>query len=207
MEVFNKSPADWTLSGQDDLAVCPIGLDPGAVRFTSVCLKEPWRESEFLTPELRDDRRIGIGDTVFIVGRFVNHEGKQKNTPSVRFGQISMMPDEPVDSPFSGKPQECFLVDAKTRCGYSGSPAFVYFSRESYRQDYDPQHPIYSAAPWASWLLGIEWGQIPEPIKVSTSPSKGSKSMKGKEQAEEGYISVGTGMAGVIPRGSASPVA
>ena len=53
---------------------------------------------------------IGPGDDVFIVGRFVNHEGKQQNHPTVRFGAIAQMPGEPITFP-DGTHQDSFLVE------------------------------------------------------------------------------------------------
>jgi len=40
----------------------------------------------------RLDLEIGPGDDVFMVGRFVDHDGKDTNVPSVRFGNISTLP-------------------------------------------------------------------------------------------------------------------
>lgn len=106
----------------DDVAVCPIRL-MGAfhkVKFIST--------GHFLSKKTIDDLEIGPGDDVFIVGRFVNHEGKQRNTPSVRFGCISQMPSEPIV--IDGFPQESFLVEARSISGYSGSPVFVYLPQQ-----------------------------------------------------------------------------
>src|SRR5260370_1057024 len=66
------------------------------------------------------------GGSGFLVGRFVNHEGRQKNSPSVRFGNLAMMPGEPVYHKHSeSQGEESFLVDIRTISGYSGSPVFV----------------------------------------------------------------------------------
>jgi Trypsin-like peptidase domain len=185
--LINKELEEWTLSDDNDLAVCPVGLEREKHRFRAV--------DQFLTRELLSSKPyIGIGDEVFIAGRFVNQAGKQKNTPSVRFGHISMLPQEPVDNPFSGKPQESFLVDAKTRSGYSGSPVFVYLDRPEFRKVYDPNDTIQAASPWQCWLLGIEWGQVPEPVKVQVTIAA-----KGQTHIGEQHFNIGTGMAGVIP--------
>jgi hypothetical protein len=39
-----------------------------------------------------DTMNIGPGDDVFVVGRFINHEGRQLNLPTARFGCIGQMP-------------------------------------------------------------------------------------------------------------------
>jgi hypothetical protein len=105
----------------------------------------------------------------------VNHEGKQRNLPSARFGNIAQMPGEPIE--FDGLSQESFLVEARSVAGYSGSPVFVYLppppasSNLTRRaQQLLRQHNI--ALPGVSkkrmnipfalgpWLLGIDYCHI-----------------------------------------------
>jgi hypothetical protein len=103
----------------DDIAVCPIPLNfmyQAAIYFIP--------SNKLLTKKLIEDFEIGPGDDVFVIGRFVNHEGKQRNLPSARFGNIAQMPWEPIE--FGGLSQESFLVEARSIAGYSGSPVFVY---------------------------------------------------------------------------------
>jgi hypothetical protein len=64
---------------------------------------------------------IGIGDEAFVVGRFINHEGKQRNTPTARTGIISQMPIEPIH--IRGIDQECFLIEARS---FGGFVAFLH---------------------------------------------------------------------------------
>jgi hypothetical protein len=73
---------------------------------------------------------IGPGDDVFVVGRFINREGKQKNIPSVRFGNIAQMPGEPLFLD-DGKELECFLIEGRSISGFSGSPVFIHISPEA----------------------------------------------------------------------------
>ena len=42
-------------------------------------------------PPQRGDR-----SDVFLVGRFINHEGQQRNAPTLRFGLIAQMPGDPI---------------------------------------------------------------------------------------------------------------
>ena len=96
---------------------------------------------------------VGIGDDVFVVGRFINHEGRQKNSPTARFGCIAQMPNEPVK--VDNFDQECFLVEARSIGGYSGSPVFWHvlpFAGGAYRPKTNMQiGPL---------LLGVELGYI-----------------------------------------------
>ena len=115
----------------DDIAVCPLDF-PAAqfvVRFID-------RDKVFVTPNRIRFFDIDIGDGTFMVGRFSNHEGKQRNTPSVRFGNIAMMPDEPIKHP-RGHMQESFLIESRSIGGYSGSPVFVHIPNYETRfEDY-----------------------------------------------------------------------
>jgi hypothetical protein len=68
---------------------------------------------------------VGPGDDVFFVDRYVNHEGQQRNLPTVRLGIISMLPYEKVEHS-RGTLVDSFLVEARSLGGYSGSPVFLF---------------------------------------------------------------------------------
>ena len=105
------------------------------------------------------DINLGPGDEVFLVGRFINSEGKQRNIPTLRFGNISQMPIEPIEQTrVSGKRlQESFLVEARAISGYSGSPVFTMlmklYSRQGGSGPTDPPADVIR-------LLGVVWGYI-----------------------------------------------
>jgi hypothetical protein len=103
----------------DDLAVLPISLEYERIKARGITPE--W----FATKEKLERYKIGPGDEAFIVGRFVNHEGKQQNLPAIRFGNLSMLPYEPVRTG-RGLLQEAFLVECRSLPGYSGSPVFLY---------------------------------------------------------------------------------
>ncbi|HVV60315.1 MAG TPA: serine protease [Pseudolabrys sp.] len=186
----------------DDLAVCPIGANPlhkAAYYFVpaaSLITKEDIREFE-----------IGPGDDVFIIGRFINHEGKQQNLPSARFGNIAQMPWEPIV--IDGFPQESFLVEARSIAGYSGSPVFVYCQPPPVPHNLNPvvKNKVRSgelSLPGVSrkrldipirlgpWLLGIDYCHIrwDEPVLNKQT---------GKPVNPDWFIKSNTGMMGVIP--------
>jgi hypothetical protein len=119
-EILDVSTGSWIHHPDgDDLAVCPIRLDINKYKFSCI------PSSMLLTKRAIAEHQIGVGDEVFMVGRFINHDGKQKNTPTARFGNISMMPDEPIRHP-TGIMQESFVVEARSFAGFSGSPVFVW---------------------------------------------------------------------------------
>lgn len=111
----------WVLHNQgDDLAVHPV-TGPGLLYSGN------WVPEEMLlTEDQVNEYDIGPGDEVFFVGRFVNHEGRQKNWPALRFGNISMMPWEPIRQEEAGIEQESFVVEGRSMGGYSGAPVFIH---------------------------------------------------------------------------------
>ena len=189
-----------TLTG-DDLAVCPIKLAPAVHRINYV------PTNLFLTKGLIENFQIGPGDDVFIIGRFVNcSEGKQRNLPSVRFGNISQMPWEPIV--IEGHPQESFLVEARSISGYSGSPVYVYLPQQvdgtinpeikKMVTDGKLKLPGVSSKrvnipmQIGPWLLGVDFCHIrwDEPIwsKITKKPI-----------SDDWFIKSNTGMMGVVP--------
>jgi hypothetical protein len=77
----------------------------------------------FLSPEERIRHSIGIGDDVFTVGLFTYHAGTQRNMPIVRYGNVAMLPDEPIQ--VGDGFAEVYLIEARSIGGLSGSPVFV----------------------------------------------------------------------------------
>jgi hypothetical protein len=144
----------------DDLAIYQIFFDPRNYTFNYV------DRALFINKDIVQAMNIGPGDEAFVVGRFINHEGRQQNLPTVRFGCISQMPREPVMQK-SGFEQESFLVEARSSGGYSGSPVFAFIPAAGERhgvEDWVPRKIFQSHGPW---LLGIDWGHINdwEPIR------------------------------------------
>jgi hypothetical protein len=161
-DTFDYTDQQWILHpDRDDIAICPMEtLNP-----TRHMHKE-------LTPEMLlkrqeiDAFRIGPGDDIFVVGRFKNSQGKMRNIPSVRFGNIAQMPIEPIEQGrvFGKFQQESFLVEARSVSGFSGSPVFLILHASASRQD-----PEFRLSTDVFRLLGIQWGYIQdwEPVRDS----------------------------------------
>lgn len=185
---------DWVCSDEHDLAVLPIQYRKH-YRYLAIPV------ASFLTREEATTYDVGIGDEVMMVGRFVNHEGKQQNRPSVRFGHVSMMPCESEPLPHKSSPsgsQVSFAVEVHSIPGYSGSPVIVRPSPVPVSKipaevsitnttigivhvspcDFGPA-PRLRGGPW---LLGVEWGVIRD---------------KFYESSRDHYYY--TGMSGVVP--------
>jgi hypothetical protein len=145
----------------DDLAVCPVGLNAAHHRLGWLM------PHNLLTKAMIDDLDIGIGDDVFMVGRFVSHEGRQRNLPSVRFGNIAQMPVEPILME-GGFAQECFLVEARSIPGYSGSPVFFILPPQQKSPfQMNPELPEEFKARWPETMKRIGYNPKREwPVQV-----------------------------------------
>ncbi len=101
-----------------------------------------------------NELNAGVGDEVVMIGRFVAHDGRVRNAALARFGNIAMMPGEPVTDG-RGMKVEAFLVEMRSLSGFSGSPAFIYMGPGTYRGD-GRMMPFYSET---IGLIGIDWAQ------------------------------------------------
>ncbi len=173
--------------GGDDLAVVPIGLNTARQRISSI------PREMLISQKIIEEHDIGLGDDIFVVGRFINHEGKQKNTPSLRFGNISQMPGDKIKQD-TGFLQESFLVEAKSIGGYSGSPVFVHMLPLSSRpKKDDPKMLLTVPLPGIGpWLLGVDWGHIQSWEWVIDDKT-------GKPTQQKYKVRSNTGMMAVVP--------
>jgi len=143
----------------DDIAICELGLNLERVNQTYVS------ESMFLTEKLFIDNGIGPGDDVFMIGRFQTIEGKDQNTPTARFGNISQLFAREVKNSF-GLNQLSFIVEMRSLSGYSGSPVFAYlmpfYKRDAHPTTEQPNPPAVNLLPngVGPWLIGVDWGHL-----------------------------------------------
>lgn len=156
--IVELRPDDW-VSHPDNVDLAAIQLydvDPNRLKFSFVDV-----DLSFVSKSMIDDYDIGPGNEVFTIVRFIGIDGKQRNEPTIRFGNISMMPSEPVVD-FYGHQQECFLVETRSLRGSSGSPVFINY-QPSVWVNYDAEHSRslhrdYGVGPW---LLGIAFSDVP----------------------------------------------
>jgi len=168
-----------------DIAAVLLGLSRDKYELNAV------PERFFLSTELIDDFGIGLGDDLYLTGRFINHEGKQKNWPTVRFGTIAMMNNEEIVG-YRDKPQESFLIEVRTIGGYSGSPAFVML--DNHRWAEHPNYKHLADRRHLQWLLGIEYGNF------LVSSERVYYRRDGQfEQHEELVTRANTGISAVLP--------
>jgi hypothetical protein len=87
---------------------------------------EGWPTTAFVTANSikEDHKEIELGDEVFSVGLFWPHEGKMRNVPVVRVGNIAALRDERVETTedvFS----DVYLMESRSVGGLSGAPVFI----------------------------------------------------------------------------------
>jgi hypothetical protein len=189
-EIFETEPTDWIEHpAGHDIAILPIPYSK-VLPIVDLVTVVP---GMFANISHITDGTIGIGDDVYMIGRFINHEGTPRNTPSVRFGNISMLPFEPIYIDAETKPQLSFAIELRSMCGYSGSPVFVEVGGVQRR----PEGTRLEAA--RQLLLGVHWGHIIEPWTVQkTIVSARSTGLRHDEREIE-QVSANTGMNGVVP--------
>jgi hypothetical protein len=176
----------------DDIAVCPIGLNHLHHKFRFITY------NQFATRQILEMFDVGLGDEVFVAGRFVGRDGRQKNTPTVRFGNIAQMPGEPIIS--EGHAQESYLVEARSIPGYSGAPVFLHFIPEHPEIEWPEGVPNISPKSKRPkigfriepFLLGIDWCHLLDREKPRNDRDD-------EPQRVEWHIRSNTGMMGVIP--------
>ncbi len=180
-KIIDKAPEDWEFVAKtgSDIAVTPIDpLEPLLSQKIA-----PIGTRAFALDD-SEDPDISVGEDVFMVGRFVDHDGGKVNTPSARFGCISMMP-VPITQK-TGKVVDCYRLDMHSRTGYSGSPVFVYRTPGTDLHLMEENH-LFDTGSGFLWFLGIHVGQFPEALKVLAPANK------------EKYVKAPCGMTYVSP--------
>jgi hypothetical protein len=157
IEIIELNKSDWVPHPDgEDLAIAFVSNRMsqdviGQIKYVST--------KQIVTPEIIASHDIGLGDDVFMIGRFLNHQGtKDSIAPAVRQGSISMMP-QPIWNSVTNHDAPSFAVEMRSRTGFSGSPVAVYRNNNT--------NPLYTRAPpnvppfwW--YLLGVNWGYINE---------------------------------------------
>ena len=149
-DVIEIDQTEWHVhpSGADLAAVCMLG------RFDRATHKTTFLQDKYLlTKEFMHNADIGVGDEVFMMGRFLNHQGQVHNRPAARFGSLSMML-EPLWNDALKRDEEGFAVEMRSRTGFSGSPVTVYRTPATVLTDVPEEHRDFFR------LLGVNWGYV-----------------------------------------------
>lgn len=184
VDISEKDEGDWVHHPDgDDVAACSIG--------TSEQHKCHYiMRDEFITHDVVREHGIGPGDDTFLVGRLIGHDGRQRNLPSLRFGNIAMMPEEPIIHPTRGIRQECVIVESRSVGGSSGSPVFVHIQPMAPRPTQFSN--VMNLQGYGPWLLGVNGGHLSlyEPLLEKDQETPVDNGWK---------VRSSTGMAWVVP--------
>lgn len=177
LKFFDSSPDEWVMWPRHDLAMLPI--DGEDAQFVAL-------EAERYIADLAVVEKYGIGpgDRVFMIGRFMGHDGGKSNIPSVRFGNISTNPGA-LKHP-QNLQDISWGVEMRSISGYSGSPVFGYWGYF----DHNPGGKKRGMTTTV-FLLGVDWGHVHHVQKVLKPGDRGH---------EDGlYIKANSAMCGVVP--------
>jgi hypothetical protein len=171
-DIFDFDCSEWIFLPEYDIAAIPIDIDTRRHDITACPI------DRFLDETTKRNQQIGPGDDVFMIGRFVDQEGIERNNPAVRFGNISLDPSPMTQD--NGRITDSYCIDMHSRTGFSGSPVFVFRTPGSSLERAKPAPPrrgsphypdMYSQplhpGPSVFALLGIHWGQFPEEWEVT----------------------------------------
>jgi hypothetical protein len=185
IDTFEAEPHEWYFTDQDDLAIAPIRVD-----FNKHIVKTIPLEM-FVTPDIMKYHDLGLGDEVFMIGRFIKHDGKLTNIPSVRFGALSIPVADMPHQMFGV--QESFGVEMRSMCGYSGSPVFIYPSSWNMNSGI-----VKTVSPNPLFLLGVDGGYIVDALELKEKIVP--IAVQGSSQARTvPYVPANTGMNGIVP--------
>jgi hypothetical protein len=155
VDIFDLDPADWFFKPQShDIAIADAPVRTQNHNFISI------HTDVFATTERVESARLGPGEDIFMIGRFVDRDGGSTNVPAVRFGNISVMPQK-IGTLTGAIDVESYILDIHSRTGYSGSPVFVYRTMGSDLTRLGKRTQP-SRETKMLMLLGIHWGQFPE---------------------------------------------
>jgi hypothetical protein len=203
-DIIDFGPEDWEFEpAGPDVAIAPLNLDKKLHKISS------FSTYQFANKNDLTFKHIDLGDDVFMVGLFIDHAGETTNVPSVRFGNIGMMPNEkaPIKQP-TGCMGESFIIDMHSRTGFSGSPVYVYRTvgsdltqreivwKEVSRRENKVDIELYQTPLFR--LLGIHWGQFPEKWELKASDEIG-EGRKNDLIIEGAYVEGMSGMTCVVP--------
>jgi hypothetical protein len=181
-DIIELTELDWiNHPSGDDLAIAALPPLADLHKFSFL------DDGHLLSKELVDQYNVGPGDDVFVAGRFVNQEGKQQNTPSVRFGNLAQMPPMPVSQRRGAGvfEQESFIVEARSIGGFSGAPVFLALSSHFIR----PNRPNPGELNRV-FLMGIDWGYINDWDTVNDEVGRPLQNLR---------VRTNTGMMAVVP--------
>lgn len=182
-DVISFGPEDWIFDPNgDDLAVIDLSPDfkthqckpiPAGLIYSRDVLHDP------------NGLDVGLGDDAFMIGRFVDMDGVDRNLSTARFGSISAsLVPLPARGP-SKTTSEGYCLDMRSKSGYSGSPVFAYRTPGTNLKLTLNRGGVPDLTRSMLCLLGVHLGQFEENLKLDRDNKK--------------IVSGASGMTTVIP--------
>ena len=152
-EILSSKPEEWVFSLDYDIAI--LGTDiPLSADYQTI------PTDIFVGKDLKVEKwSLFPGDEVTMIGRFVSHDGRARNKPVFRFGNISMLPDESHPVTVGDHHQVAFIVECRSLGGFSGSPVFVSLAQPRHMDPAEPSPP--GLIPRSIHFLGMDCGHLP----------------------------------------------
>jgi hypothetical protein len=171
--------ADWILHDEYDVAIYPWKKGAEEVPAHTNASLLDCTHAEYL--------KLGPGEDVFTVSRFIHQDGGEQNHPIVHSGMLAKLPLDPIKNPHTKKFEYDFLVEMHSRGGYSGSPVTLYIMpgqvKLSKERNVGPQLLI----------MGVLWGHVLTQHEVMDPRKDGPKKGTGD------FVQLETMIAGVVP--------
>jgi hypothetical protein len=126
-------------------------------------------------------------------GRYLGHDAADRNVPTARFGNVSLMADQTRPVRDGRRLEvEAHLVEMRSQAGFSGSPVFVIIPADSFRGEfnYRPEDPDYRTLTRFR-CIGIDTGHKRELLPV-IDPVTG-------ERRDDVVVQANSGVAIVAP--------
>jgi hypothetical protein len=189
VDILEFGPEEWLFLPQYDIAIIPLPFNPSTHKAAMLPTQNFVTKDMFVA-----GGPLGVGSDVFMIGRFIDHDGGQTNRPAARFGHVSVLP-APIIQPNKVK-ADSFCIDMHSRTGHSGSLVFVYRTPQS-----EIGFLLADGHGTYLGLLGIHWGQFPELWEIGKDQKAQAalQSQTGNLILEGQYVKGLSGMACVLP--------
>lgn len=176
-DIFEHDPSEWHfVRGGGDVAAIPMKLDMAVHDVT-------YLDVSGLAKTPQELAHIGPGDDIFMIGRFIDHDGGNTNKPAARFGNVSIDPTYIPGCSNSGLDVKYYCLDMHSRSGFSGSPVWAYMTPGSDLRQVDLTEDRsgsgWSIGPPRLHLLGIHCGQFREDMHVKNADGSDGPSIVG----------------------------
>ncbi len=187
-DTFESGPEEWEfIPGGPDVAAIPFNLPPNEYQV------------RFLTPDLlpKEEDKIGAGEDLFMIGRFIDYQGSETNQPALRFGNISIMTAN-IRVASTNYLGPSIVADMHNRTGFSGSPVFAYRTTGGqFLKAGDNMAEWELPAGHMMRLIGILWGQFPEAWEIKGKPARPDS--QAAQVTDGAYVAGLSGMCCIAP--------